>query len=62
MAGQQQTGGKTKRPKQTLPPVAALDPVVAAKRAQLRYVSDATPRITCEERLRLPAAGWRAGA
>jgi len=45
MAGQQPTGGKTKRPKQTLPPVAALDPVVAAKRAQLRYVSDAAPGI-----------------
>jgi DNA topoisomerase I len=33
-------------PKQTLPPAAALDPVVAAKRAKLRYVSDAAPGIT----------------
>ena len=46
MAGQQRTGGKTKRPQQSLPPTAALDPVVAAKRAQLRYISDASPGIT----------------
>ena len=46
MAGQQRTGGKTKRPKQILPPAAALDPIVAANRAQLRYVSDAAPGIT----------------
>ena len=46
MAGQQRTSGKTKRPRQTLPPAAALDPIVAAKRAQLRYVSDASPGIT----------------
>ena len=37
---------KKKRGKRVDPPEAALDPVVAAKRAQLRYVSDAAPGIT----------------
>jgi DNA topoisomerase I len=46
MAGQQHTGGKTKPAKQTLPVAAALDPVIAAKQAKLRYVSDALPGIT----------------
>ena len=46
MAGQQRTSGKTKRPRQALPPDAALDPIAAAKRAELRYVSDAPPGIT----------------
>jgi DNA topoisomerase-1 len=37
---------KKKRGKRVDPPEAALDPVVAAKRAQLRYVSDGAPGIT----------------
>jgi DNA topoisomerase I len=37
---------KKKRGKQVEPLEAALDPVVAAKRAQLRYVSDSAPGIT----------------
>ena len=39
-------GGKKKRGKQVEPLEAALDPVAAAKRAQLRYVTDVAPGIT----------------
>ena len=46
MTGQQRTIGKTNQPRQALPPTATLDPIAAAKRAQLRYVSDASPGIT----------------
>ena len=46
MAQRRAVGGNGKRRKQTLPPEAALDPVVAAKRAQLRYVGDDAPGIT----------------
>jgi len=48
MAGQQQSGGKTKRQrrKETPPSAeAALDPIAAAKLAQLRYISDTAPGI-----------------
>jgi DNA topoisomerase I len=39
--------GKTEKPaERALPPPAAHDPAVAAKRAQLRYVTDAAPGIT----------------
>jgi DNA topoisomerase I len=42
----QRAGGDRKRGKAAAPPEAALDPVVAAQRAQLRYVADAAPGIT----------------
>ena len=42
----QRVGSNRKRGKRADPPEAALDPVVAAKRAQLRYVSDSAPGIT----------------
>jgi DNA topoisomerase-1 len=42
----QRAGGNRKRGKDVDPPETALDPVTAAKRAQLRYVSDAAPGIT----------------
>jgi DNA topoisomerase I len=42
----QRAGSNRKRGTAAAPPEAALDPVVAARRAQLRYVTDAVPGIT----------------
>jgi hypothetical protein len=39
-------GKKRRRSNSSIAPTAALDPLAAAKRAQLRYVSDTLPGIT----------------
>src|SRR5438132_11241749 len=48
VTGEQSLGGKKKRRRtnSAVAPAAALDPLVAAERAQLRYVSDSMPGIT----------------
>jgi DNA topoisomerase-1 len=48
MAGRSRVGGsgRSKRRSKAAPPEAALDPIIAAERAHLRYVSDDAPGIT----------------